>query len=217
MNKRFLVRILTMAFIAVLAAGLSDGTPAAEQYFTVQWVDDGDTIVLEDGRRIRYIGLNAPEVAHEDQPAEPFGEAAKRHNKELVLEKEVRLEPGQEMYDRFGRLLAYVFLRDGTFVNAAMLEQGYAYAYPTKPNDKYEETFLEAQRGAMSERSNMWRLWTEEKSEYIGNSRSKRFHLADCSYGKRTSKKNRVMFEKTWDAFWEGYAPCKQCAPHKEK
>lgn len=67
----------------------------AEAWYLVRWVDDGDSIVLQDGRHVRYIGINAPEIQHADQNAEHFGNEAKSINKKLVFQKNVRLE-----YDR---------------------------------------------------------------------------------------------------------------------
>ncbi|MBW2406005.1 MAG: thermonuclease family protein [Deltaproteobacteria bacterium] len=83
----------------------------------MKWVHDGDTIVLTDGRYVRYIGINAPEIAHDNHKAEAFGYEAKNYNKSLVRSKTVRLEFDKEKYDRHGRLLAYVFLLNGTFIN----------------------------------------------------------------------------------------------------
>jgi len=77
----------------------SRGTPA-EPWYTVRWVDDGDSIVLQDGRHVRYIGINAPEIQHDDRPAEPFGYEAKSLNKEFVYQKDVRLEYDREKKDR---------------------------------------------------------------------------------------------------------------------
>jgi len=85
----------------------------------VRWVDDGDTIVLIDDRRVRYIGINAPEIEHGDQPADPFGYEARELNRRLVFRKKVRLEYENQKTDRHGRVLAYVFLSRGTFVNQA--------------------------------------------------------------------------------------------------
>ena len=100
------------------------------EWFYVKWVHDGDTISLTDGRHIRYIGINAPEIDHDNKKAEPFGYQAKKYNEKLVLSKRIRLDLDKEDYDRYGRLLAYVFLTDGTFVNNALIKNGYAYVLP---------------------------------------------------------------------------------------
>ena len=181
------------------------------EWYAVQWVYDGDTIALKDGRKVRYIGINAPEVGHADQKAEPFGNTAKKFNKKLVSFQKVRLEFGEEQYDQYGRLLAYVFLQEGTFVNKAMLERGYAHILPRKPNGKYEGDFLEVQRNAMQAGKGIWHNWKEKETVYLGNGHSKRFHLKACPFGKKIGKENRISFSRKWDAFWAGFAPCKKC------
>ena len=186
---------------------------AADSDQRVKWVVDGDTIVLEEGTTVRYIGINAPELARNDQVAEPFGEAAKGFNSRLVKQQKVRLERDVEPNDRFQRQLAYVFLEDNTFVNAEMLSQGYAYLLYVRPNVKYHATLLAAQRSAMSGKRGIWQNWQEKKATYWGNKRSRRFHLPTCSSGKRIKPGNRIVFEKKWDAYWEGYAPAGRCMP----
>jgi len=183
-----------------------------QKWISVKWVNDGDTIVLNDGRHVRYIGINAPEIAHENCKAEAFGYAAKKYNQSIVQSKKVRLEFDKEKYDRYGRLLAYIYLLDGTFINKKMIEKGFAYLLPRSPNEKYEKMFLQTQRGAMLSKQGMWHNWNEQEGEkYLGSKISKRFHVKTCSYGKRIKKRNRVFFARKWDTFWSGFAPCKRC------
>ena len=183
----------------------------AHRWETVRWVDDGDTIVLENNTRVRYIGINTPEVAHGDQPAEPYGSAAKKYNMKLVYRKQIRLEYDQSRKDRHGRVLAYVFLQDGGFVNQAMIRQGYAYTLFHKDNNRYHDLFLKTQREAMTSGKGMWHNWQESGNGYIGNRKSKRFHLKHCPFAKKTARRNRVYFKTQWDAFWAGFAPAKGC------
>ena len=187
------------------------GQSNSESLYIVRWVNDGDTIVMIDGRHVRYIGINAPEIRHGEQEAEPNGYEAKHFNTKLVLSRKVRLEFDKERTDQYGRLLAYVFLEDNTLVNQVMIENGYAYCLPRKPNDRYDRIFLKAQRQAMSTRIGIWHHWQEESIRYIGNRKSRRFHLETCPFGVKISKKNRVFFSGKWEAFWAGFAPCKKC------
>ncbi len=187
-------------------------TTWAQECNKIKWVHDGDTIVLTDGRYVRYIGINAPEIAHDNNKAEALGYEAKNYNKSLVRSKTVRLEFDKEKYDRHGRLLAYVFLLNGTFINKKMIEKGYAYALLRSPNLKYEKILIQTQRDAMSAKKGMWRNWNDkEDEEYLGSKRSKRFHLTTCPYGNKIKKRNRIFFTRKWDAFWSGFAPCKRC------
>jgi micrococcal nuclease len=190
-------------------------TSVAQEEVRVRWVIDGDTIILTDGRHVRYIGINTPEIEHEHQKAEPYGYQAKKYNKKLVFSKTVRLEFDKERHDHFGRLLANVFLLDGTFINQAMIAQGYAYLLPQKPNIKYAKILLQAQQEAMSTQKGMWQEMAEEEGGYSGNRRTKRFHTTACPFGKKISLINRISFKSKRDAFWAGFAPGKRCLAGK--
>jgi len=179
----------------------------------VQWFDDGDTIVLSDGTSLRYIGVDAPEIKHKDMPAERFGRESKVFNRDLVYHKKVHLELGRQQHDHYGRLLAYVFLEDGTFVNDKLVRSGYAYYLFREPNTKHNRLLLIAQREAMAKRVGLWKEFQDKIGHYIGNKRSKRFHRTTCRFGKATAKRNRISFDKRYAAFWAGYSPCKKCKP----
>ena len=186
-------------------------SPAADGFIRVRWVDDGDTVVLADGRRIRYSGINAPEVAHEERPGQRFGIEARDYNRKLVYKKPVRLEFDRERYDQYGRVLAYLFLKDGTFVNAELVKGGYAYYVFRRPNTKYDSLLLRLQRKAMAKKVGMWEMVPDRKGPFLGNRHSKRFHQMTCPFGKTTSAKRRIIFETSYDAFQAGYSPCKKC------
>jgi endonuclease YncB( thermonuclease family) len=210
-TNRHLVCVIALGlFLALLL--LDEGT-LASQWRHVRWVDDGDTVVLSDGTRVRYVGINAPEIAHEDRPAERFGPEARAFNRNLVYQKPVRLELDRERQDQYGRLLAYVFLKDGTFVNAELVRAGHAYYLFRTPNTKYDQLLLRLQREAMAKRVGLWRGFPEQRGYCVGNGRSKRFHRPNCPFEKMISPKNRVVFRTKYDAFWAGYAPCKRCNP----
>ncbi len=141
LKDRIRGNIIVTGFLFLL---LCSGSYAeCSELYEVRWVDDGDTIVLTDGKRVRYIGINSPEVESKYSKAEPFGYEAREFNRSLVYLKKVRLEFDIEKYDQYDRLLAYVFLPDGTFINNAMITAGYAYCLPRKPNVKYEESVFE--------------------------------------------------------------------------
>jgi micrococcal nuclease len=186
----------------------------SETWYTVRWVDDGDSIVLQDGRHVRYIGINAPEIQHGDRHAELFGDQAKSLNKEWVFQKKVRLEYGREKKDRYGRTLAYLYLPDGLFLNAEMIVQGAAFHLYLRPNTRFTSLLIEKQREAMLAGRGLWQDWRESKAEYIGNKRSRRFHLPTCPFAKKIKSTNKVIFPKKWNGFWAGYAPAKRCVTH---
>ncbi len=200
--------IVTGILFLLLCAG---SYAYCSEFFEVRWVDDGDTIVLSDGRRIRYIGINAPEVESKYSKAEPFGDEARELNRGLVYRKKVQLEFDNEKYDQYNRLLAYVFLPDGTFINNAMIAAGYAYCLPGKSNAKYEKLFLKSQQKALISNKGMWQNMNDEPGEYIGNSRSKRFHLRSCPFAQKIDNIGIKFYKRKRDAYRDGYAPCKKC------
>ncbi len=204
MKKPFCCFLLIHIFLFLPNAELY-----AEKPVTVKWINDGDTIILNDNRCIRYIGINTPEINHRDRKAEPYGYRAKLFNKSLAFKKKVRLEYDKERCDQYGRLLAYVFLPDGSFINEKILEQGYGFFLPRNPNCRYNSVLLKAQRKAMSEKNGIWRNWRAKGEGIIGNKKSKRFHLKTCRFGKEI--RDKIYFSSRWDAFWAGYAPCKKC------
>jgi micrococcal nuclease len=128
-------------------------------------VIDGDTIELSDGRLVRYLGMDTPEVRHRiggrwvDDP-EPFGRAATDANRTLVAGRQVRLEYDVQRTDRFGRLLAYVYvtLPDGAevMVNERLVAEGMAQPLTIPPNVKYAERFRARAAEARREKRGLW-------------------------------------------------------------
>lgn len=211
MRAKVQLRILLFQFVIVSTLWAFTGLSRADPFVGVRWVDDGDTIVLSDGRRVRYIGINAPEVARKDKSAERFGSEARDFNKKLVYRNEVRLEFDEERFDRYNRLLAYVFLRDGTFVNAELVKSGLAHCLFRKPNKRYDSALLAFQRKAMTNRVGMWGSFRDSKEAVLGNRLSKRFHSMTCPFGSTMKPDHRIIFKTRYDAFWSGYSPCKRC------
>jgi len=124
-------------------------------------VIDGDTIWIccIAGKRegVRYIGINTPETKHPTKGVEHFGKEASEANRKLVDGKTVRLEFDVQEQDRYGRLLAYVYLEEGTFVNAWLVENGYTAVMTVPPNVKHQDLFLRLQREAREARRGLWR------------------------------------------------------------
>ena len=184
----------------------------------VTHVYDGDTIHTKDGRRIRLIGLNAPEVSHPDKKglrksAEPFGKQSKEYLKKLLIGRKVYVKTDIEQKDHYHRFLAYLFLPDGTFINEKILDQGLAYCLPRKPNLSYEKRLLKAQHRAMQNRNGIWNsiFNKSDRTTCLGNRRTKRFHVSSCESGQQIRPINSVTFQRMWDAFSRGYAPCRKC------
>ena len=187
---------------------------AAQSRNLVRWVDDGDTIVLVSGERVRYLGINAPEIAHGDESGEPYGRKATAFNKRLVLDRRVKLEFEEERRDQYGRLLAYVLLEDGTLVNGELVRQGYAHLLHRQNGLRYWERLLNLQREALKEKRGMWSLSVVDPEDYyLGNKRSWVFHRPHCKFGLRTSHRNRIQFKSRYEALYQGFSPGRRCKP----
>ncbi len=91
----------------------------------VKRVVDGDTLLLTNGEYVRLIGVDTPETKHPQKPVEYIGKEAYLFTQRMVEGKEVRIEYDQTRRDRYGSLLSYVYLMDGTFLNAEIMKQGY--------------------------------------------------------------------------------------------
>lgn len=134
---------------------------AAEEYLVKRAVD-GDTIELSTKRLVRYIGIDTPEVRKKaeggrwEYKPEPFGMEAAEFNRKLVEGKRVRLEYDVQKNDKHGRTLAYVYLGD-EFINAKLIEEGYAKVMTIPPNVKCVELFRKLEREAREGKRGLWR------------------------------------------------------------
>jgi endonuclease YncB( thermonuclease family) len=130
----------------------AENVPPGETAVVTEIVD-GDTIDVEiDGRShtVRYIGVNTPERG------DPFYDEATAANRDLVGGETVRLVQDVSETDRYGRLLRYVYLRDGTFVNAALVRQGVAQAATFPPDVAHQEEFTALQEEARAAGRGLW-------------------------------------------------------------
>ena len=157
--------ILPILFLACFLSGCIGSSPAeTPKVYTVKRVIDGDTIELDNGVTVRYIGIDAPETKHPSKPVEYFGKEATEYNRKLVKGKKVKLVFDVQEKDKYGRLLAYVYLPDDTFVNAELVKGGYAKVATHPPNVKHQELFLKLQRDAQRENRGLW-----SKESNLGN------------------------------------------------
>lgn len=118
---------------------------------------DGDTIEIEGGQKVRYIGIDTPETVDPRREAQCFGQAAKKANYNLVAEQEIYLEKDVSETDRYGRLLRYVYLAtDSTSVNEQLVRDGYAKASSYPPDIKYQEKLQQAEEEARTNKKGLW-------------------------------------------------------------
>lgn len=118
-------------------------------------VIDGDTILLSNGESVRYLGIDTPETHHPTKGLECYGPEATERNRQLVASKQVRLIKDQTDRDRYGRLLRYVYT-DGTFVNAVLVEDGYAFPSYYPPDTKYYEHLVGLELRAVASGRGLW-------------------------------------------------------------
>ena len=129
----------------------------------VVWVVDGDTIHVKIGPRlekVRYIGVNAPEIPHHVRGWLEGGAQAHKVNRQLVARRDARLELDLGLRDHYGRLLAYVWVqraRKPVMANAEMVRLGFAQVMTIPPNVKYQDLFLKLQREAREAGRGLWR------------------------------------------------------------
>lgn len=209
MNNHLVTRLYVTAVI--LTALLLPITLPAAEWHRVKAVIDGDTLLLGNDRFVRYIGINAPEIAHHDKPGEPFGAQAARYNTALVGEQRVRLEYDRQKSDHYGRLLAYVYTESGVMLNRSLLQSGMAYYLYKAPNLRYAAEFIADQQKAMNASKGIWTQLGRTGGPVLGNKRSRRFHRPDCRNARKMSRKNRIHISSHWLAFRKGYAPGRSC------
>jgi micrococcal nuclease len=154
-KKRFLIFSI-ICFLSIVVSSCAEEQIYDENVYKVKRVIDGDTILLSNEERVRLIGVDTPETKHPYKPVEYFGKEAYRFTKKMVEGKKVRLEFDWQERDRYGRLLAYAYLLDGTFLNAEIIKQGYGFAY-TKYPFKYLEEFRDYEREARENKKGLWK------------------------------------------------------------
>jgi micrococcal nuclease len=147
-----------MLLVALLGGPALAGAQSPSIEGLVVRVVDGDTIHVQLSDRlekVRYIGVNTPELRHPQRGVEPGSHAARAVNRRLVEGKRVRLELDVQPRDRHGRLLAYVWTGD-TMVNAELLRLGYAQVMTVPPNVRHQSLFLKLQRAARDSHRGLW-------------------------------------------------------------
>ena len=152
-SNRLVVVAICLAGLAIGFAGgyffgHSSSTPDIEQALVVR-VIDGDTIELQDGSRVRYLGIDTPELG------ESYADEATTKNRQLVEGKVVELQSGKRDQDEYGRLLRYVYV-DGVFVNAELVAQGYATAYIFDSNERFSQVLVQLEQYAKVKERGLW-------------------------------------------------------------
>lgn len=162
-SKSFIVAVLSIGIGIGLGLGLGLGhglwhsdnpNNSAYEQALVTSVIDGDTVELADGRHVRYLGIDTPEVG------EYYGEEATARNRDLVEGRTIELQRGTRDQDEYGRLLRYVYV-DGIFVNAELVAEGYATAYIFDPDDRYSQILVQLEQYAKMRELGLWSTESE--------------------------------------------------------
>jgi endonuclease YncB( thermonuclease family) len=125
-------------------------------FYPVKFIFDGDTVQLKDGRKIRLVGINTPEVAHRNNPAQEGGEAAKQWLTQQLQGKKVRLEFAQQKQDKYKRYLAHLFTEEGLHINLELVRLGFASVSIFPPNLAYVDVLTKASNTAETKKIGIW-------------------------------------------------------------
>lgn len=153
-TRRAGLRLLIALAFLTLATTITPGEQPAGSY-RVMRVIDGDTLVLERIGTVRLIGVNTPETVDPRRPVQRYGKEASDFTRRLVDGKRVRVEYDWQRKDKYNRTLAYLYLLDGTFVNAEIVRQGYGVAYTRFPF-KHLQAFRRHEREAREHDRGLW-------------------------------------------------------------
>jgi micrococcal nuclease len=195
-------------------------------------VIDGDTIeVILNSQiyKVRYIGIDTPEIVDTGKPVHPYGLEASVKNKELVQDKTVLLEKDVSETDKYGRLLRYVWVGE-VFINAELVKLGYAQAISYPPDVKYQELFLGLQREARAVKIGLWGLESSTSTPSITTAiktysinptatlpdsdivyitrTGEKYHRSGCRY----LSQSKILITRE-NAIAQGYTPCSVCKP----
>ena len=175
-------------------------------------VVDGDTIYLDNGEKVRFVGVNTPERGVEGYIA------SKNFVQKLCLNKEVGLDIDDSKHnDRYGRTLAVVIV-DGRNVNEMLLKEGLAEIMYMPPSEFYPYDWADsnthvADTHSSSSSTSSSHSSSSSSGSYVGNSNTGKFHVSGCSSVSKMSEGNKVFFTNRNDAINQGYVPCKICNP----
>lgn len=224
-----IIIILSLLLLAFCPSLLADDLG----YATVTRVVDGDTLVLSDLGKVRLIGIDTPETVHPSKPVEYMGKEASEATKQLALGKLVKIETDIQARDKYGRLLAYIYLPDGSMLNAELVRKGYAQVSTYPPNVKYQDKFLRLQKASQALKIGLWYSSTKKQVKAdVGHSRGsavdadvelsggstvdfihitktgKKYHKVGCK-----SLQNSDITISQKEAIQKGYTSCNLCKP----
>lgn len=207
-----------VSFILVLSLGLGGGLAIGGGFeATVRFVPDGDTLLLNDGRKVRLLGMDAPEMGKDGEPDQLKAREARLRLKALVEGRVITVVPGPRPHDRYGRVLGIVYAGSGESLNEILVREGLCFVYRFKDDPpEMAKALLRAQRRAILEGSGFWPEilgLPDATTPWTGNARSWRAFPAKSSGARRLSKANRVSLGDLRAVFEKGYSPARKYTP----
>ena len=174
-------------------------------------VVDGDTIYLNNGEKIRFVGVNTPEKGVDGYLT------SKNFVQKLCLGKTVGIDVDNSKHtDKYGRTLGVVII-DGKNVNEMLLKEGLAEVMYIPPSEFYPYDWTDNSTHIPDSYTTYSNSQSQSNSDssgsYIGNSNTGKFHELSCIWGQKISASNKVTFSSRSDAINQGYQPCKICNP----
>jgi micrococcal nuclease len=170
----------TVAEMSAPAPDQQAGGPNLPALARVEHAADGDTMILATGETVRLIGVDTPEIHHPERPVEYFAAEAREFLERMATGREVKLVYGEEKQGKHGRLLAYAYLPDGTFLNAEIIKAGYGFAY-TKYPFEFAADFVRYESEARQKRKGLWAGGDMAEFRWIKSQRQTPFEVYDLS------------------------------------
>ncbi len=169
LNGRFFVYILLCFFSCQNSANsghLSDNktntqciTSDYDEEVAVKYVIDGDTVILDDDRHVRLIGINTPEIGHDGKASQPGAETARKFLTDLLKsDQQIRIKYDAEKKDRYRRTLAHLFLSDGTSIQSLILQNGLATTLTIPPDLEFLPCYQSSEAFAVAAGKGLWSL-----------------------------------------------------------
>jgi len=192
-----------LAFCLLIIPTTQAAVSLEQRWHPVKNVYDGDTITLNNGERVRLLGINTPEIKSRHKRGEAGGLIAKQWLKKRIGNRPVRLETDQIKKDKYNRSLAHLFTKEGLHINLEMVKRGLATANIHPPNFRYQHALLNAQKEAENNGSGLWNLADYQPRPILKLKRHKfrgwgRFIGTPLSI-KKGGKFDRLIFSKTID------------------
>jgi micrococcal nuclease len=182
--------------------------PATVDRFAVSRVLDGDTFLLAGGDKVRLLSIDTPEER------ETLHDEAKSFLEDMINGKSVRLEYGKERRDKYGRLLAYVYV-DTLFVNRSIVYNGYGNVYLFRHDElslTQTKELMSAQKSALERKAGIWAIERSSETVYYARERAFRFHRPNCPTLADDPGNLREIATRN-EALLQGLSPCRTCHP----